>query len=114
MIDFFKKNKMAIAGGISLLLLIYVYLTYFSGASSPASLTASDSGSPLSTDILVTLQSIHSIKLDNTIFTDPVFVSLTDFGVTIPPENVGRRNPFLPIGVSSKLSTSSPKLPGTN
>lgn len=113
--DFFKKNKMAIAGGVALLLLIYVYLAYFSGSSSSATLTASDAESPLSTDILVTLQSIHSIKLDNAIFTDPVFVSLSDFGVTIPPENVGRRNPFVPIGASSKTSTSSSiKLPGTN
>ena len=46
----------------------------------------------------MTLQSIHSIKLDNSIFTDPVFVSLTDFGVTIPPENVGRPDPFVPLG----------------
>lgn len=112
--DFLKKNKTAIGGGIAILLLIYIYLAYFSGGSSSASLTASDSGSPLSTDILVTLQSIHSITLDNTIFTDPVFVSLSDFGVTIPPENVGRRNPFLPVGVSSKLPTSTSTLPGGN
>ncbi|MDO8548322.1 MAG: hypothetical protein Q7R71_01465 [bacterium] len=97
MIDFLKRNKVALGGGVALLLLIYVYFTYFSGGPS-ASLTASDSGVPLSTDILVTLQSIHSIKLDNAIFTDPVFVSLTDFGVTISPQNVGRRNPFAPLG----------------
>ena len=30
--------------------------------------------------------------------TDPVFASLTDFGVTIPPQNAGRRNPFAPVG----------------
>jgi hypothetical protein len=113
MMDFFKKNKMAIAGGAGILLLIYVYLAYFSGGPSSASLTASDSGSPLSTDILVTLQSINSIKLDESIFADPAFVSLSDFGVTIPPENVGRRNPFLPINFS-KSSGSSLKLPGGN
>lgn len=113
MMDFFKKNKMAIGGGVALLLLIYVYLTYFSGGSSSASLTASDSASPLSADILVTLQSIHSITLDNSIFTDPAFISLSDFGVIIPPENIGRRNPFAPLGASTSTTTSTLKLPST-
>jgi len=111
--DFLKKNKMAVGGVAVVLLLAYVYFSYFARGSS-ASLTASDAGTPLSSDILVTLQSIHSIKLDNSIFTDPVFVSLTDFGVTIPPENVGRRNPFAPVSASAKTSTSTLKLPGSN
>src|SRR6185436_12968398 len=106
MMNFFNKNKMAIGGGIGVLLLIYVYFAYFSGGSS-ATLTASDSGSPLSTDILVTLQSVHSIKLDNSIFSDPVFLSLSDFGVTIPAQNVGRRNPFAPIGADGIVSTTT-------
>jgi hypothetical protein len=111
--DFLIKNKVAIGAGIAILLLLYVYLTYFSSGPSPI-LTTSDANTPLSTDILVTLQSINSIKLDNTIFTDPVFVSLTDFGVTIPPETVGRRNPFAPLGASTKASTTTLKLPGAN
>lgn len=114
MIDFIKKNVMAIAGGIAILLLIYVYLAFFSGGSSTDSLTASDSGSPLSTDILVTLQSIHSITLDNSIFTDPVFVSLSDFGTPIASQPVGRRNPFAALGASSSASTTTLKAPGTN
>lgn len=104
--DFLRKNKTAIGGGLAILLLIYVYLEYFAGSSSSATLTTSET-SPLSNDILITLQSIHSITLDNSIFSDPAFVSLTDFGVTIPLQNVGRRNPFLPVGAGGKISTSS-------
>lgn len=106
MMNVLKKYKMAIGGGLALLLLIYIYLAFFSGGSS-ASLTASDAGSPLSTDILVTLQSVHSIKLDNSIFSNPAFVSLSDFGVTIPLENVGRRNPFAPIGAGGTLGSTT-------
>ena len=107
--DFLKRYKLAIGGGIAALLLIYVYIAFFSGGGTSATLTASDSGSPLSTDILVTLQSIHSIKLDNSIFSDPVFMSLSDFGVTIPSQNVGRRNPFAPLGIGVEpVATTTP------
>jgi hypothetical protein len=105
--DFLKRNKVAIAGGVGVLLVLYVYFTYFSGGSS-AALTASDAETPLSTDVVVTLQSIHSIKLNPAVFSDPAFVSLTDFGVIIPPEAVGRRNPFLPIGVNAAPHTQTP------
>lgn len=109
--DFLKKNKMAIGGGIVLLLGGYIYFMYFSGGSSTPALT-SDTTSAISQNLLVTLQNLHTIKLDNTIFTDPIFVSLTDFGVTIPPESVGRRNPFLPLA-STGSSNTSIKLPPT-
>jgi hypothetical protein len=101
--NFLKNNKVAIGGGIALALVVYIYFSYFSGGSS-ASLTASDSGTPLSSNILITLQSVNSIKLDNSIFTDPVFVSLSDFGVSIPSQNVGRRNPFAPLGAASRTT----------
>jgi hypothetical protein len=95
--DFLNKNKTIIGVGIALLLVVYVYFTYFSGSSSAPTLTTTDTTSTVSQNLLVTLQNLHTIKLDNTIFTNPVFISLTDFGVTIPLENVGRRNPFLPL-----------------
>lgn len=110
--DFLKKNKAAIGGGVALVLLLYVYLNYFSGGAD-ATLSESSVTSPLSADILVTLQSIHSITLDNAIFSDPVFISLSDFGVTIPAENVGRRNPFAPF-TAGKTSTTTVKLPRAN
>lgn len=85
-------------GGVAVIVLAgYIYFTYFSGSSSGALLTTSES-SPLSSDLLTTLSSLHTIKLDNAIFSDPIYLSLTDFGVQIPPENVGRRNPFAPLG----------------
>ena len=75
---------------------VYVYSAYFTSPSSTA-LTTSDSSEALSQQLLVTLQNLHTIKLDNSIFSDPAFQSLTDFGVVIPPEAVGRRNPFVPL-----------------
>lgn len=102
--DFLKKNKTAIGGGVVVVVVLYVYLMYFSGSSAP--LTATSADSAVSGDLLVTLNSLHTIRLDNTIFTDPVFVSLSSFGVTIPPQDAGRLDPFAPIGTRFSTSTT--------
>ena len=98
--DFLKKNMVPIAAGVLLLAGIYVYEAYFSGSSTSATLTQSDSSVALSQSLLVTLQNLHTIKLDNSIFSDPAYQSLTDFGVVIPAQTPGRRNPFAPLGGS--------------
>ena len=96
--QFIKDNKMYVGLILLALVGVWVYFTYFSGGGSSAStvLTTNDT-SPLSQDILTTLSSLQIIKLDSTIFTNPVFTSLTDYGVAIPAQNAGRRNPFAPL-----------------
>jgi hypothetical protein len=53
------------------------------------------------------LNKIEAIKLDDTIFTDPVFKSLQDFSVeiTLDQKDVGRPNPFAPIPKSPTSQT---------
>ena len=94
---FIKDNKMYIGIVVLALAGLWVYMTYFSGSSSAPALTSDQDTSPLSQDVLVTLNSLQTIKLNKAIFSDPVFVSLTDYGVTIPPQNAGRQNPFAPL-----------------
>ena len=51
------------------------------------------------TEILKILGSIQNIDLDDDIFSNPVFRDLRDTRFTIPkPLQIGRPNPFLPIG----------------
>ncbi len=102
--DFLKKNKTTIGGAAIIIVLAYVYFTYFSGSSTSAPLTTVDTA--VSGDLLVTLKSLGTIKLDSSIFSNPVFVSLSDFGSAIPPQDAGRRNPFAPVGQGS-LGTST-------
>lgn len=98
MMQFLKDNKVYVGGIAVALLCIWAYFTFFSsGEGSSAVLIDEQVSTPLSQDILATLSSLHVIKLDGSIFTDPVFTSLTDYGVSIPPETAGRRNPFAPI-----------------
>lgn len=95
--QFIKDNKMYIGLIFLALLGLWFYMTYFSAAPSSPTLSSDQTKSPLSEDVLVTLSNLHTIKLDNSIFTDPLFVSLTDYSVAIPPQNAGRRNPFAPL-----------------
>jgi hypothetical protein len=56
--------------------------------------------SELQNELLALLLEIRSIKLDESILSDPVFISLEDFGQEIIPEPVGRENPFAPVKAS--------------
>ncbi|MEK7613177.1 MAG: hypothetical protein AAB449_03470 [Patescibacteria group bacterium] len=101
--QFLKDNKWMIGGVVGAALLAYVYFAYFSGGTEPVLTSTADSQSTAVTqELLATLGNLRVIKLDASIFEDPVFVSLSDFGVVIPPQPVGRRNPFEPFNGSGQ------------
>ena len=58
-------------------------------------------------ELISLLINLRSINLDESIFSDPVFRSLEDFGQKLAPESVGRNNPFAPIGVDANRDTLS-------
>lgn len=60
-------------------------------------------------ELLALLVSLQSISLDGEIFERSDFRSLRDFGVAIPEESLGRRNPFAPIGVGN-IGGASPEV----
>ena len=49
-------------------------------------------------DILVLLDQMKNITLDNGIFTNPLFLGLTDFTIELTEEPISRPDPFAPIG----------------
>ena len=99
MMQFLKQNKLLTLGGAVALVAAFGYFTFFSDGSPQELVSSSDDAlSSVSRDLIVTLSNLHTLRLDETLFDDPVFLSLSDFGVTIPPENVGRLNPFAPLG----------------
>ncbi len=51
---------------------------------------------PAERGIVDTLLTLRAVSLSGTIFTDPVFAILQDFGSEIVPEKTGRVNPFAP------------------
>lgn len=71
-------------------------------SSSP--LIASQSGSevvPGEKGIVDTLLQLRAVSLSGTIFSDPAFARLQDFGTQIIPEPIGRPNPFAPLTTRS-------------
>jgi len=58
-------------------------------------------------DVVQILLQLRAVSLSGTIFSDPVFLSLTDYGSQIVPEPVGRANPFAPIGATGASTTTS-------
>jgi len=53
-----------------------------------------------------TLLTLRAVSLSGTIFSEPAFAALQDFGTQIVAEPVGRENPFAPI---SFRATSTPR-----
>jgi hypothetical protein len=47
--------------------------------------------------VLALLNQINAIEIDPSIFNSAVYRTLRDFSVPIPPQNVGRPNPFEPV-----------------
>jgi hypothetical protein len=102
MMALIKKNMVLI--GVFVVAAGALYYFYSAGGSSPL-LSQSTQDSPVSQEILTTLGNLRTIKLDSSIFSDPLFLSLSDFGVAIPPAAAGRRNPFAPVGTGGAAST---------
>lgn len=60
-------------------------------------------GNDLGAKTKIALATLNSIKLDNSIFNDPVYQSLRYFPVTIETSSLGRDYPFsMPEGIRSK------------
>ena len=56
-------------------------------------------------DVVTILLQLRAVSLSGTIFTDPAFISLKDFGRQIIPEPIGRPNPFAPLAGTVSTST---------
>ena len=52
---------------------------------------------PIDGDLLKALLDLQSLKLDGSVFSDRVWVTLQDFGKELAPQAAGRLNPFAPI-----------------
>lgn len=79
----------------------YFYENGTSSSAGSANLTASSpSGSSpiVGADVLSILQSVSSIKIDTSFFSSPVYQSLVDYSIQVPPQPVGRPDPFAPVG----------------
>ncbi len=59
-------------------------------------------------NLLSTLSQLKRLRLDESIFSNQSFVSLTDQSKPLAPQTSGRINPFAPFDVVNTTFTSSP------
>ncbi|MDE2188767.1 MAG: hypothetical protein KGJ35_03520 [Patescibacteria group bacterium] len=113
-----SNNKTTVIIAIVLLVvLVGGWYFYKSGSSSQGSsaLVSSSAGSygtnqsngAIGADVLSILQSVSSIRIDSNFFNDPSYQSLVDYSITVPPQSVGRVNPFAPVGSSGIVNSAS-------
>jgi len=105
------KSTVIVIVVIAIVLIAYFYYKGKSAPSASSSLltqTSTDS-SQVGTQVLGLLNQIQSLRIDSTLFADPGYQTLRDYSVEIPPENVGRDNPFAPLpGAPAPQTGSSP------
>jgi hypothetical protein len=108
---FIRKNMVLVLVIVACAVGFFVYQNYFSGGEKEllVSSTPMDLGSE---ELLTSLSSLKAVRLEASLFSDPIFLSLVDFGINIPPQPVGRPNPFAPLGVSASQSTNT-RVPAT-
>lgn len=59
-------------------------------------------------EILALLADLENIRLDEGIFSNPMFQELQDFSRELNPEPKGRSNPFAPLGQDAVLDANMP------
>lgn len=88
------QSKTALTLAVFLMLGIFLYNGFLADGFSPVVAPASSVGA----DILRTSQEISGATLSRGVFTEAGYVRLTDFSAPLEPQNLGRTNPFAPLG----------------
>lgn len=105
----FAKYKFVIILVLSLLAALALLLSFLGSEPSNSLLATEEGGEPVASErgIVETLLQLRSVSLSGTIFSDPAFIYLRDFGTQIVAEPVGRPNPFAPLSLRPAAATTT-------
>ncbi len=95
--NFIRNNMFAVVVFALIIAGLAGYELYFAPPPSGDALSSGSSGPVSGSQLLASLSNLQSVTLDPSVFSDPIFVSLVDYGISIPHEPVGRPNPFAPL-----------------
>ncbi len=99
MLETLKKNKISILVIVVLFVGFFGYKMLFPSKGPLVSTDTSTAPEVLGQDLVNELNRLRSLsQINSAIFVDPVFVNLRDIQVPVQPQQIGRQNPFLPIG----------------
>ncbi len=88
---------------------VFVYMQSSSTATSQSevSVVSDSKSSPDAQYVLTILSKMKEVKLEDPIFNTDAFKNLVDNTVTFSPEDVGRSNPFAPLGTGNAPAQST-------
>ena len=104
-----KKNLIL---GAAIVVIVTVAMFYFFGKG-PAEDTSllkaepSSEAAMVGARVLSLLTQIKSLQIDTDLFLDPAYRTLRDYSVVVPPQNVGRPNPFAPLSSNARSSSAT-------
>jgi hypothetical protein len=99
MMNFIKRYQ-SLLGIVAILIAAFVIYSVFFAHPAPAPLSkisVATTQDPVDQQLIALLLTLHSITLDSSLFDNPKFTGLRDFGRDLVPEPVGRKNPFAPL-----------------
>ena len=103
--DFLKKYSTALMF-IGIVAVLYGGYVFFIAEPAEPVLTVTETGASPDQDLIALLFELKSIRLDSSLFGDPLFRALKDFGQDLVSEPIGRNNPFAPLGAGPAPRTS--------
>ena len=89
-------NKGTIAAVAIFIMVMFLYNIFFKSETVP--IPDELSASSIGNDLLKMRGELQAVALDQTLFSAPGYLFLTDFSVNIPQQPLGRTNPFNLIG----------------
>lgn len=103
MIETFKKYRTPLSIVAAVIVAFAWYSMFYDGENGGGVLTSQDVSIQRGEDneLIVLLINLRSITLSESLFNDPAFKKLIDFGQQLVPEPMGRQNPFAPVGSDS-------------
>jgi len=78
--------------------LIIIGVLYLSSAYADTTPDDSLSSDTISAQIVSKISILNSVSLKDAMFKNPMFTSLVDYSRPLPDQEIGRNNPFAPIG----------------
>jgi hypothetical protein len=109
------KNKFVVIALAGIVLASVVWYSFMRDDSTELLATEDlTEATSVDSDVVGVLLQLRAVSLSGTIFTDPAFQALQDFGSEIIPEPVGRPNPFAPLGGTATATTSAGQRPATS
>ncbi len=112
-----KNTKQIIIAIVIIAVIFVAYKIFFPNKDSVDVALVADTGTPVQFAdgqvILAMLDQLNSVTLDDSVFSDKVFVSLKSFERGLDTQVAGRKNPFLPIGIENS-AVVAPKSTSTS